>query len=77
MNQPTPAIVAQGAVRRLPRPALLALCLAYTVAGFIGREPWKGADLAVFGYMLEMARGATSWLDPQLMGLRPEADGLL
>ena len=77
MNPSTPAIVAQGAVRRLPRPALLALCLAYTVAGFIGREPWKGADLAVFGYMLEMARGATSWLDPQLMGLRPEADGLL
>ena len=33
--------------------------------------------MATFGYMLEMARGATSWLDPRLLGLRPEADGLL
>ena len=77
VNQPTPAIVAQGAVRRLPRWALLLFCVAYVVPGFIGRAPWKNADLATFGYMLEMARGATSWLDPQLLGLRPEADGLL
>ena len=33
--------------------------------------------MTTFGYMLEMARGATSWLDPQLLGLRPEVDGLL
>jgi hypothetical protein len=77
VNQPTPAIVAQGAVRRLPRVALILFCLAYIVPGFVGREPWKSADIATFGYMLEMARGATSWLDPQLLGLRPEADGLL
>ena len=77
MNQPTPAIVAQGAVRQLPRPALVALCLAYLIPGFVGREPWKSADITTFGYMLEMARGATSWLDPQLLGLRPDADGLL
>ena len=77
MNQPTPAIVAQGAVRRLPRLALILFCVAYIVPGFIGREPWKSADIATFGYMLEMARGATSWLDPRLAGLSPEADGLL
>ncbi len=77
MNQPSPAIVAQGAVRALPRLALLLLCVAYVLPGLLGREPWRNADMATFGYMLEMARGATSWLDPQLLGLRPEADGLL
>ena len=77
MNQPTPAIVAQSSVRRLPRVALILFCLAYVLPGFIGREPWKSADIATFGYMLEMARGATSWFDPRLVGLRPEADGLL
>ena len=77
MNQPTPAIVSQNAARRLPRPALLLLCLAYMLPGLIGREPWKSADMASFGYMLELARGHTGWLDPRLFGLRPEADGLL
>ncbi len=64
-------------MRRLPRLALVLFCLAYLAPGFVGREPWKSADMATFGYMLEMARGQTSWLDPQLVGLRPEADGLL
>ncbi len=68
LNQPTPAIVSQDAVRRLPRPALLLLCLAYVLPGFIGRAPWKNADLAGFGYMAALARGATSWLQPQLLG---------
>ncbi len=77
MNQPTPAIVAQGAVRRLPRLALLALCLAYIVPGFVGREPWRSADMAAIGYMLDMARGATGWLNPQLGGLPLVGDGLL
>ncbi len=77
LTHPTPAIVAQGAVRRLPRLALLLLCAAYVIPGLLGREPWRNADIATFGYMLEMASGATNWLDPQLLGLRPEADGLL
>ena len=34
MNQPSPAIVAQSAVRRLPRIALLLLCAAYLQGGF-------------------------------------------
>ena len=33
--------------------------------------------MAPFGYMLELARGTTGWFDPQMAGLRPEADGLL
>ena len=77
MHRPTPAIVAQSAVQRLPRLALLLFCLAYILPGLIGREPWRGADLASFGYMVELARGNTAWLDPQLLGLRPEADGWL
>mgnify|MGYP006155259691 CR=1 FL=1 len=34
MNQPSPAIVAQAAVRRLPRLALLLFCLAYLLPGW-------------------------------------------
>ena len=77
VNQPTPAIVAQSAVRRLPRLALLAFCLAYVLPGFIGREPWKNADIAAFGYMSELASGASAWLSPRLLGQAPEFDGLL
>ena len=77
VNQPTPAIVAQSAVRRLPRIALMLFCLAYVLPGFIGREPWKNADIAAFGYMAELASGATSWLSPRLLGQGPEFDGLL
>ncbi|MDP3760039.1 MAG: hypothetical protein Q8R01_05935 [Ramlibacter sp.] len=77
MNQPTPAIVAQDAVRRLPRIALLLFCVAYVVPGFIGREPWKNADITAFGYMYELATGGASWLAPQLLGQPPEFDALL
>jgi hypothetical protein len=41
LNEPSPAIVAQDAVRRLPRWALLLLCLAYVVPGYVGRDPWR------------------------------------
>ncbi|RYY83251.1 MAG: hypothetical protein EOO24_39155, partial [Comamonadaceae bacterium] len=80
MNQPTPAIVAQAAVRRLPRIALLLLCAAYLMPGLIGRGPWKSADIAAFGYMAELARsteGVVRWFDPLLFGLRPETPALL
>jgi hypothetical protein len=76
-NQPTPAIVTQDAVRRLPRIALILFCLAYVLPGFLGREPWKNADITAFGYMLELARGAASWLAPLLVGQPPEFDALL
>lgn len=77
VNQPTPAIVTQSAVRRLPRLALLLLCAAYVIPGFVGREPWKNADIATLGYMLELAQGRTRWLEPQLLGQAPEFDALL
>ncbi|NMM75107.1 hypothetical protein B2J88_10690 [Rhodococcus sp. SRB_17] len=77
MNLPTPAIVPQSAVRRLPRWALLLLCLAYIVPGFVGRDPWRGADMAATGYMLELAQERSSWWAPLLGGMPPDTDGLL
>ena len=77
MTPPNPAIVSQKAVQALPRWALLLLCLAYVVPGFVGRDPWKSADVTAFGYMLELAQGTTSWWNPLLGGMAPETDGLL
>ena len=76
MNQPSPAIVAQSSVRRLPRWPLLLLCAAYVLAGFVGRDPLKNTDVATFGTMLELVAGTTSWWDPTLMG-QPEPGVLL
>ena len=76
MNHPTPAIVAQNAVRRLPRLALLLLCVAYVLPGFWGRPPWKTDDIEAFGYMLQLAQPAwgeaVSWLKPTLLGSADE-----
>ncbi len=77
MTSPTPAIVAQAAVRRLPRLALLLFCIAYVLPGFLGRDAWKSADMAALGYMAELARGSASWLTPTLMGTPPEHPALL
>ena len=77
MTPPTPAIVPQSAVHRLPRWALLLLCIAYVVPGFVGRAPWKSADVTAFGYMLELAEGRTPWLNPLLGGMPPDTVGLL
>src|SRR5665647_2909206 len=75
--QSTPAIVAQGAVHRLPRVALLLFCISYVLPGFFGRNPWKSADITAFGYMAELARGGADWLAPQLLGVAPKVDALL
>lgn len=77
MNQPSPAIVPQGAVRRLPHLALWLFALAYVLPGFIGRGPWRSADVTAYGYMTELAAGRTSWLAPTLLGQAPDVDGLL
>jgi len=77
VHSPTPAIVTQAAVQRLPRTALLLFCIAYVLPGLIGREPWKRADISAFGYMADLARGASDWFAPQLLGLPPEVDALL
>jgi len=70
---PSPALVSQDAVQRLPRLALLLLCAAYVLPGLFARDPWRNADQAAFGYMLAMAEGRTPWLAPLLGGsLAPE-----
>jgi hypothetical protein len=71
-STPSPALVTQRAVQRLPRLALLLFCAAYVLPGLFGRDPWRGADQTAFGYMLAMAEGRTSWLTPALGGLPPE-----
>lgn len=72
MNQPSPAIVAQSAVRPIARWALWLLCIAYVVPGFVGRDPWKKFDIEAFGFMLTLARAdvdsGISWLRPTLLG---------
>lgn len=77
MNATNPAIVTQSAVRRLPRQALWLFCLAYVLPGFIGREPWKNADVAAFGVMHELARGASPWWNPTFLGAPLDDAGAL
>ncbi len=75
--RPTPAIVTQAGVKPIARWALLALCVAYVVPGWVGRSPWKSIDVASYGYMTEIARGHSLWTQPLLAGLAPEWPGLL
>ena len=77
MNQPSPALIAQSAVRRLPRLALLLFCVAYVLPGLVGRGPWKNADISAFGVMQQMAATGSDWLQPNLMGFTADFDGLL
>ncbi len=77
MTQPTPAIVPQSAVRRLPRVALWLFCAAYLLPGLIGREPWKGNEFTAFGHMLALADGVSDWFNPNVWGKTPELDALL
>lgn len=53
------------------------LCLAYVLPGFLGRVPWRSADMTAFGFMAELAAGQGHWFAPQLMGFAPEVDALL
>ena len=81
VNHPSPAIVAQHAVRRLPRLALWLFCLAYVLPGFIGRDPWKREDITSFGFMSALAElfsgHTSSWLKPLLMGQTDPGAALL
>lgn len=76
MNRPSPAIVSQSAVRRLPRMALVLFCLAYVLPGFLSRSPWRVEDITAFGFMRELAMGHTDWWAPRLFGQAPEFDAL-
>ena len=75
MSTPTPALVSQRAVERLPRSALLLFCAAYVLPGLFGRDPWRNADITAFGYMLSLAQGGADLLTPSIAGL--PADGAL
>ena len=77
MKHPNPAIVAQSAVRRLPRWALLLLCLSYVCAGFIGRDAWRSADMTALGFMGALAKGNASWWSPTLLGWSPDNPAVL
>jgi hypothetical protein len=77
LNKPSPAIIAQSAVRRLPRLVLWLFCAAYVLPGFLGRGPWKNEDIAAFGVMRELASAAANWLQPQLLGRATEFDALV
>ena len=69
MNTPTPALVTKRGARRMPRAALLLLCAAYVLPGLVGRDPWRGADVAAFGQMIAIAEGRTPWWAPMLGGV--------
>lgn len=77
MNTPSPALVSQHAVRRLPRGALICLCLAYVILGLLGHNPWKPLDAASFGYMWSLAQGQSSFFNLEIAGLSPELDAYL
>jgi hypothetical protein len=77
VTDPTPAIVAQSAVRRLPRLALWLFCAAYVLPGLFGRDPWKGNEFTAFGHMLALAEGVSHWLNPMAWGQAPDLDALL
>ncbi len=77
MIQASPAIVTQAGAQRLPRWALLWLCVAYIAPGFLGREPWKNADTTAFGIMNWMALGVIDWWNPAIPGQTNISSGLL
>lgn len=77
MNHPSPAIVAQSAVRPLPRLVLLLVCVVYVLAGFVGREPWKNADIVSFGYMQQLVLGQADFWHPMLLDQAAPAGVLL
>jgi len=77
VTDPTPAIVAQSAVRRLPRLALWLFCAAYVLPGLLGREPWKGNEFTAFAQMLALSEGISSWINPTVWGQAPGLGALL
>ena len=76
MNLPTPAIVAERGVERLPRLALILLCAAYLLPGIFGRDPWRNDDLTAFGFMVSIAQGHAPWWQPAIAGIPAEGGPL-
>jgi hypothetical protein len=69
LNSPNPALVTQRAAQRLPRLALFMFCAGYVIPGLFGRDPWRNADIAAFGYMVNLAEGRSAWFFPTVAGL--------
>jgi hypothetical protein len=67
-QRPTPSIVSQEAAAKMPRLALFLCCFIYLIPGFIGRSPWRGADLISLATMNAMANGHSPWLSPGVLG---------
>lgn len=64
-----PFLVTEQQAGKLPRWALLALCVLYVLPGFIGRDPWRSDDATGFGVSLSMALGEPlDWLVPGVAG---------
>lgn len=77
MKTPSPAIISNLAVRRMPRYWLVLLCVVYVFIGSFDRGPWKSMDLTSLGYMLSLVKGESDILHLQLAGIAPELDALL
>ncbi|MFN4114945.1 MAG: hypothetical protein ACK4F7_00405 [Inhella sp.] len=77
MNRPNPAIVSEAGARPMPRWALLLVCAAYLLPGQFGRDAWRHADLAAFGFMSALAQGQASWWQPLLGGMSTPDGALL
>ena len=77
MKIPSPAIISDLAVRRMPRYWLMLLCLVYVFIGVFDRGPWKSMDLTSLGYMLSLVNHQSDIFHLQLAGMAPELDALL
>lgn len=75
-SRPSPALVAQRSVSRLPRLALVLFAAAYLLPGVFGRDPWRNEDLAAYGVMSAIAEGRTGWLAPLLGGMPVQSEPL-
>lgn len=63
---------------KLPRAALLLLCVLYIVPGLIGRDPWTTDDAIGLGIAHTMAIGVwADWLRPNVAGLAMFDEGPL
>lgn len=64
-----PYLITEPDAAKLPRWALLLLCVLYVAPGFLGRDPWSVGDAAGFGVAHTMATGAwADWLWPNVHG---------
>jgi hypothetical protein len=77
MNTPSPAIITNLAVRRMPRYWLVLLCIVYVFIGLFDRGPWKSMDLTSLGYMISLVNGQSDIFHLQLAGIPPELDALV